>query len=448
MHDLRRQALESGKTVSRKARSKQASAASSRASSRANSAANSRVPSRAASRQASDEEDGNLSDGTAWSTNSIDDVLASDDVDSPSDVWRTELGDRMEQIIDRKRSSNQGREESLRAYVHLLTAHYAKEDIENKIGELVPAILKSVKSETSEKETASALKALAITVITEPSEDIYEMALHQLKRTISDSESMLAKTAAIHALGTVTFYGGTSVEETQEIMDFFLEIVESDGHSIGAGDEVDVVTASIEEWGFLATQIEDMEDATEPAMEAFVEQLDSSDATVQIAAGENIALLYEKSYTELEEDEDPPSDVEDIDEEESISGPKMVKRYNVYRQEWQLKHTLEELAKVSSRTISKKDKKTLHSNFRDILNSVENPTRGPRYQKAVDKETGRHYGSRMTFRIHHGGEMKIDRWWKLHRLQGLRRILQGGFIVHYEHNEVILDSLPYGLPII
>jgi hypothetical protein len=63
MHDLRRQALESGKTVSKKAQSRQ----SSRASSRANSAPNSRVTSRNASRHGSDEEEGgNLSDGTAW----------------------------------------------------------------------------------------------------------------------------------------------------------------------------------------------------------------------------------------------------------------------------------------------------------------------------------------------------------------------------------------------
>ena len=63
MHDLRRQALESGKTVSRKAKSKQ----SSTHSSRANSATNSRAGSKAASRAASDDEgDGDLSDETSF----------------------------------------------------------------------------------------------------------------------------------------------------------------------------------------------------------------------------------------------------------------------------------------------------------------------------------------------------------------------------------------------
>ena len=84
----------------------------------------------------------------------------------------------------------------------------------------------------------------------------------------------------------------------------------------------------------------------------------------------------------------------------------------------------------------------MHANFADILNTVEQPSRGPRYQKAIDQETGRRYGSRMSIRIHKTGSMKIDKWWKLHRLQALRRILGGGFVVHYEHNEVVFESLP------
>lgn len=60
MRDLRRQALESGKTVSRKAQS--------RISSRTSSAANSPVQSRSQSRHGSDEDEaeGSLSDSTNW----------------------------------------------------------------------------------------------------------------------------------------------------------------------------------------------------------------------------------------------------------------------------------------------------------------------------------------------------------------------------------------------
>ncbi|KAI9833637.1 MAG: hypothetical protein M1819_003590 [Sarea resinae] len=442
MHDLRRKALESGKTVSKKAQSKQAS----RNSSRPNSTPSSRTHSRNASRHGSDEEDGNLSDGTSWSVNSIDEVLNAEDVDVPAEAWKNELGDRMEQLIDRKRSSVQGREESLAAYVRILTAHYAEEEIESRVRELVPAFLKSIKSESSEKETILALKALAMTLITSPSDEIYDAVDQPLNRLISNTESLPTKTAAIHTLGTMTFYGGASVSETEETMSTLLAIIESDGHSVNAPDAPDVVTAALEEWGFLATQLDDLESPSQEAMDAFVDQLDSSDPGVQTAAGENIALVYEASYTPLEDDESAPSsggdDEEDEEDPAGPDGPKLINRYSPYPHTHQLIHTLTSLSTLSSRSLSKKNRKSLHASFADILNSVQHPTRGPRYQNALNQETGKRYGSRMTVKIHSTGEMRIDKWWKLLRLQALRRTLQGGFVMHLETNAVVGESLP------
>lgn len=262
-----------------------------------------------------------------------------------------------------------------------------------------------------------------------------------LKRTYTDSESHSVKAVAIHTLSAAAIYGGASDSEIEEIMDDLLEIVESDGESVGAGDSGEVVAAACEAWGFLATSIDDMEDKTEAAMDAFVEQLDSGDTSVQVAAGENIALLYEKSYSPRETDDGPASD----DEEDTDGFPidkSMVKRYEVYRQKNQLEHKVSQLANESSRRIAKKDRKALHTNFADILNTIEQPSRGPRYQKAIDQETGRRYGSRLTIRIHKTGSMKIDKWWKLLRLQAMRRVLGGGYLKHYELNSVVFDSLP------
>lgn len=98
------------------------------------------------------------------SANSIDDLLSPDDVDAPPDAYIAELNTRVEQIIDRKRSSTEGRTESLSAYTHILTAHYVKDNIERQMGEIIPAILKSIKSETTEKETAVALKGTVTSV--------------------------------------------------------------------------------------------------------------------------------------------------------------------------------------------------------------------------------------------------------------------------------------------
>lgn len=251
---------------------------------------------------------------------------------------------------------------------------------------------------------------------------------------------------AIYTLGIAAFFGGAGDDETLDIMTLFLEIIESDGASVEAQDEGNVVIAALEQWGLLATEIEDLEEETETAIEAFVEQLESADAGVQIAAGENIALLYEKSYTEQEDDEDI-SEADDPEDPETVKdGDRMVKRYQVYRRQDQLLHTLEELANVSTRRISKKDRKTLHSSFADIRNSVEKPTRGPAYSTALDQETGRAYGGgRMKVRINKNLEVRIDKWWKLQRLNALRRVLQGGFIYHYDQNDMVSTALPFSM---
>ncbi|KAF4632310.1 hypothetical protein G7Y89_g5810 [Cudoniella acicularis] len=434
MHDLRRQALESGKTVSKKAQS--------RMSSRASSAANSRTHSRSASRHGSDDEEGNLSDSTNWSINSIDDMLALEAPEDTTEAWKEDLANRMEEIIDRKRSSVQGRETSLAQYSHILMSHYAYDEIQSKISELFPALLKSVKSGSSEKEICLALRAIAISIITNPSETVYDAIFQTLKNTYTDSEFHSVKATAIHSLSAAAIYGGASDDEIQDIMDEFLEIIESDGSSIEAADSAEVVTAACEAWGFLATSIDDIEERTEAAMDAFVEQLESSETSVQIAAGENIALLYEKSYTPRETEDGPASPSEAEGDDGSELDARFVKRYEVYRQKGQLEHKLSQLANESSRRIAKKDRKTLHINFTDILNTLEHPPRGPRYSTAREKESGREFGSRLVIRIHKTGSMKIDKWWKLHRLQALRRFLGGGFVVHYEANEVVFESLP------
>lgn len=85
-------------------------------------------------------------------------MLSADNTEVLTDAWRAELADRIQEVIDRKRSSVQGRETCLTAYVRILTAHYAEEEIRGKEAELVTAFLKSIKTESSEKETVLAMK--------------------------------------------------------------------------------------------------------------------------------------------------------------------------------------------------------------------------------------------------------------------------------------------------
>jgi hypothetical protein len=126
-------------------------------------------------------------------------MLALDVPEDASESWKQELADRMEEIIDRKRSSVQGRETTLAQYVHILMSHYALEEIQHKSSELFSAFLKSIKAENTEKETCLALRGLSIIspmklALTTPSDRThthYNSLGDNLRRHISGTETRI-----------------------------------------------------------------------------------------------------------------------------------------------------------------------------------------------------------------------------------------------------------------
>lgn len=99
-----------------------------------------------------------LNTDNAKSVNSIDEMLTPDNNEQSTEAWRAELADRIEELVDRKRSSVQGREKCLTTFIRILTSQYAEEEIRGREAELVAALLKSIKAESSEKETVLAIK--------------------------------------------------------------------------------------------------------------------------------------------------------------------------------------------------------------------------------------------------------------------------------------------------
>lgn len=278
------------------------------------------------------------------------------------------------------------------------------------------------------------MKAISLTAISYESATLYDSVSTLLKRTITDAQDLSTKAAAIHALSICLSYGGAGESEISEQLTFLLEIVQSDGAFVGADDNAEVVAAAIQAYSYLATYVDDLEDESEDAIEAFLEQLDSGSASVQIAAGEAIALLFEKSYTPREDDEDEEDEDQDTSDDDKDSGDtSLVKRYNAYHNPAEVLEKVTTLAGLSTKGMSRHDKKKLHQSFSSVAITVENPRMGLRTNSA----------SRMLVRIHGESEIKVDQWWKLMRLNTLRRLLGGGFINHYyEGNKQILDSLP------
>lgn len=454
MHeDLRRRALESKKTVSKKSQTK-GSQPSSRASSRAVSAANSRPTSRVASRDVSDDEDDRtyLSDDTNMSINSIDALLESDDFnEQTTDTLKDDLQACIEDLLERKGSSSKSREDALVTYDRILTSHHFGDVLYGQVENLLKVFLKSVKAETTAKETIAALRAISLTCISIDSVTLYDEVSSVIKRTVSDSQDNTVKAAAIHSLGICISFGGAGDEEIAEVNTFLLEVVRSDGEFVGAADSAEVVTAASQTYAFLTTQLEDVETESEDAVEALLEQLSSGEVAVQIAAGEAIALLFEKSYTPREEDEEeaeendengPKSDESDstaaaaaaATTASTTTGDKdLIKRYNAYHNPAEVLSTCLDLANLSTRGLNRTDRKKLHQSFASIAQTIENPRLGLLTNNA----------SRMKIRIQRQGEIKVDKWWKFLRLQALRRLLGGGFLNHYfEGNRRLIEVLP------
>lgn len=371
------------------------------------------------------------------SINSIDALLESDDfTEANTDVIKQDLTSTIEEIIERKGSSTTGREDALMRYNRFLMSHHFGDVLYGRVDAILAALSKSIKTESSSKETVLALRAVSLTALSFENATLYETMSALLKRTISDSQDNPSKAAAIECFGVCLTFGGADVGEIAESCTFLLEIIQSDGSFVGADDNAEVVTAALTTYGLLLTQIDDVEQESEDAIEALMEQLDSGDVNVQIAAGEAIALLFEKSFTAREDDDDSDEDGEAEDDESdgAAHGDKtLVKRYNAYHNPSEVLDKVSNLANLSTRALNRHDKKKLHQSFASIVITVENPRNGLQTNSS----------SRMVVRIHRDGEIKVDKWWKLMRLNALRRVLLGGFINHYfEGNKQVLNALP------
>ncbi|KAI5925126.1 interferon-related developmental regulator-domain-containing protein [Camillea tinctor] len=428
MHDLRKKILlESGKTISKKGR---ASRSQSARASPGSSPATSRNASRAPSRYASEEEDISDSD---YDESIASSVLNSDDgEDAVSFTWIDRLHSHIEDLVDRKRSSTQGRESSLISYTNLLRHHYAAEHVETRFGELIPALMRSVRSSSNIEETLAALRALTVTILSTQSDTVYGHVYPTLKGVCHDSEESSIKVAAIEAMCIATMCGGGSLTAAEELMELLLEIIESDGHSIEAGDNGPVVCAALAGWGFVATNLDDLHEQSETALEAFTEQLDSIDVDVQIAAGNNIALIFEAAREYEEETEES---------------------WNLQYDHHRLVQRMSALARESSKSVSKKNRKQLHSSFNSIVTSLEHG-RGPAYsttKRVVNPHTGGkktdisrgedvEFGYREKIRIHNLS-MVIDSWSLSARLEMIKPIIGGGLATHYMENPAIKELL-------
>lgn len=437
MHDLRLKVLrESGKTTSRKARSRpestRASTRNSPTGSPALSQHNSPAHSRAGSRYASENEssDDEFDDSMTMSTlsNGSEPILE----ESQDRTWQSLLQDRIVELQDRKRSNVKTRETAIASYLNIVKLHYADRQVGSSGSDIISALMKSIRSGGSSVEKNLALKAVQATLLTSPSDNVYEDIYSQLESTCEDEEDGDVKTQAIFAMAIATLYGGGSEVAAEEYLDFLLGIIESDGEAIGAGDNGDVVTAALQCWSFVASQIDDISEQVFQAMEAFVEQLDSTDVEVQTSAGFNIAFIFEAARDHEEETDEP---------------------FNLQYDPKRLISRMAEASKPAARQTSRKDRRHLRKHFASIVTSLEHG-KGPGYSTSGRPASNPHtggskvehdkdldeFGYREKLRV--GDQVVvIDSWSLMARIDMVRTIMGSGFPVHFNDNPTVADLL-------
>jgi len=160
-------------------------------------------------------------------------------------------------------------------------------------------------------------------------------------------------------------------------------------------------------------------------------------------------LLYEQSFRRSSEDDEGPNDSgsqEDEFELGDFQRGHWIKIYDVYPgNEFGLKSTLAELSRSSARHLGKEKRKDLHKTFSDVLHTVEHPWRGPRFSTALNESLTGYMGHRLVIRFGKTGVMTVNRWWKLHRYEAIKRVIGPGFLTHFTLNEVVRSALPLGL---
>ncbi|WYZ41706.1 hypothetical protein EsH8_V_000601 [Colletotrichum jinshuiense] len=440
MHDLRLKVLrESGKTVSKKARSRPESTRGSTRNSPNVSPGHSQINSPAHSRYASEEEgsDDEYEDNMTMSTLSNGSDTGFDDATEAS--WAQLLQDRIVELQDRKRTNSKGRETTLMSYLHLVKHHYGGRQISNSLTEIVTALMKNIRSGGSSLERNMSLKSLAATLLTTPSDALFDDIYPQLEKTLEDDDDNDVKAAAIWAMAVTAMYGGGGEEAASEYLEYLVTIVESDGEAVGAADNGDVVTSALEAWAFVASQMDDISENVYSAIDAFVEQLDSTDVEVQASAGFNIAFIFEAAR-----------------EQEEETGEPMNLQYDPKK----LIARMAEASKPSVKQTARRDRRHLRKQFASIVSSLEhgkgpgfssagrpafNPHTGgtkadPRLGTRGDDDDMHGFGYREKLRLG-SSVVLIDSWSLMARVEAAKTVLGGGLPTHFNDNPTVADLL-------
>ena len=357
--------------------------------------------------------------------------------DSPSDDnFHDSIETKIENSLEGMQEKGyKEREEALKNLIELFKKYCLFNYLIDRKFTLTESLLRCLKRGKL-SEQLLALKGIMLTFIqfgcSTPSEEfihlIYETLISFIKNDQYDSElrGLCIKTLSLGLYITV------QMDETLIFMEILEEIYESSVKNISTS----YLSAALSSWSLLLTimPINYTNKILLKSLEKLEELLENTpDVEFRICIGETIALLYELT-----------SNRRDLNSS--------LRRFNSDN----LVVVINSLIKESCKTTSKKDRRTQHSNFRDILKIIED------FNKSVDngddsEDSDIEFENTLTATDDNSNKdfvkvstqyLYLDNWVRKKQYKAFSDLLGTGMNAHLIENEFLRDIFELGPPVL
>ncbi|GAO15178.1 uncharacterized protein UV8b_04660 [Ustilaginoidea virens] len=340
---------------------------------------------------------------------------------------------------DKKHNNSEVREKILGGYNKVLRTRFEAETRERWLTssalELAQFFLRGADRGATARERLLSLQAYYLTVGTTGDLEIFETSERALKQILIDDDNDEIRVLAIYVLCLTVLYAGGLEEAALEVMQYLVDIVQTDGDSVELHDNEAVVAAAIVGWTFVASHVRDFSASADAAMNAFVEQLDSSVVDVQCNAAQAIALIFESARNYEAEMGEP---------------------FQLQCDPQRLAGRMRELIKASSsKSVPRKQRRKMRESLASVATSLERGV-GPFYSTALlfpdhiadgratisyrNEEGEPEYGYRCHLRIGIYSTL-VSTWSLLSRARVMKILFREALQRHLFINPVVMECL-------
>ncbi|KAI3758781.1 hypothetical protein L6452_06353 [Arctium lappa] len=195
------------------------------------------------------------------------------------------------------------REKALADIIEIFNKSLPHEFVENKYATLLKQCLNSIKR-GSAKEIALASHAIGLLALTAGSgkkaQEILQESVFPISEALKSCSEVSKISSLLKGLAVIAFVGGIEPKETEKCMQIMWQVVHCP-NVVATKLSPEIITAVVSAWSFLLTRVEGRTldnkwwQGSVPYLSTLLEKYDRSG---RIAAGEALALIYEKGYLE------------------------------------------------------------------------------------------------------------------------------------------------------